>query len=844
MGKSKQYQVWLTGFITSVLMLMCGVLQAEPLRHYRQQIIAYSRTAGMAGADQVEGAFAGFDGEALLVAGGASRAVDFNDYRPMECADTVRVLYNDAAGNGYQIQEFALEKAAAYGACVSVNGGLLCIGGTDGSAPLDDVILIHYDPIEKKISVRNLAELPKAVVYGAAAATGSKVYVFGGSYDLEGRLPNDSIYILDLNEGNGSWETVGMPGYEGSLLATSAVQNDGFGNKIFVFGGIDRRGKEPGYSHNDTVYKIDPAALSSESSAPLPKTGSFCALPVGQSHIFLYPGDSGGDVLVYHAITDTWAAIGEYAGPAELLTAASVLGKTYLVGREEPSDLAVIQAEVTLKNSKFGILDYGCLTVYLVLLVLMGFYFSKREKSTDDFFLGGRRIPYWAAALSLIGTGLSAITYIATPAAAYASDWHRLVPPLLMPIGIFVQIYLMLPFFRRLNVTTAYEYLEYRFSIVIRIFASLSFIVLQLGRMGVVLFLPAIALSASTGMNVVMCILFMGVLCTIYTVLGGIEAVIWTDVIQVIIFYACAVMMLVIILMSLDGGVNEFINTGMEHSKFHIINPGWDLTTTSITVMVMATFANILLPMTDQTIIQRWLTTKDEKSARKAIAMGALIGIPSAVVFFLIGAALFVFYKDNPENLNPVLMTDGIVPWFAVQQLPPGVSGLLIAAIFAASMSSMDSSMNSLATAIVTDFYKRFRTNVSDHGCLILARWLTVVFGAFGTGMALLFASTDIKSLVDLISKYNGLFGGGLAGVFLLGMLTERTNVFGSIVGILVSGAVVYYVQAETAISFFLYFAVGLFACMITGYAASLLTGGKKVAPAGMTVYTLMKESQ
>ena len=168
-------------------------------------------------------------------------------------------------------------------------------------------------------------------------------------------------------------------------------------------------------------------------------------------------------------------------------------------------------------------------------LVVMGFYFSRREKGTDDFFLGGKRIPWWAAGLSIFGTQLSAITFMAIPAKAFATDWLYV----LLTVGILavcpVIIICFLPFFRRLNVTSAYEYLELRFNLPVRLYGSASFLFFQLGRMSIVVLLPAIALSAVTGLNVYMCIIVMGVLCTLYTVLGGIEAVIWTDVIQVIV---------------------------------------------------------------------------------------------------------------------------------------------------------------------------------------------------------------------------------------------------------------------------------------------------------------------
>ena len=198
--------------------------------------------------------------------------------------------------------------------------------------------------------------------------------------------------------------------------------------------------------------------------------------------------------------------------------------------------------------ASFGYINYAVLAAYLTLLVVMGFYFARREKTTDDFFLAGRRIPWWAAGLSIFGTQLSAITYLAMPARAYATDWTLLI----LNIGIFaiapVVIYLYLPFFRRLNITTAYEYLEKRFHVSIRMFGSLSFILFQLGRMGIVILLPALALSAVTGFNIFICIALIGILSTIYTVLGGIEAVIWTDVLQALVLIGGAFVALAIII--------------------------------------------------------------------------------------------------------------------------------------------------------------------------------------------------------------------------------------------------------------------------------------------------------
>ena len=227
--------------------------------------------------------------------------------------------------------------------------------------------------------------------------------------------------------------------------------------------------------------------------------------------------------------------------------------------------------------------------------------------------------------------------------------------------------------------------------------------------------------------------------------------------------------------------------------------------------------------VSDQTVIQRYLTTQDEKKAAKAVLTNAIMSLPGGLLFFVLGVALFVFYKANPGLVHPAIDNDWIFPWFVMQQLPAGVSGLIVAGVFAAAMSSLDSSMNSSAAAILTDFIRRFKSGIGQRRNLMLARILTVAFGALGTGTALLMSRYDIKSLQDTLSAFVGLFIGGLGGLFLLGVLSRRAHGRGALVGLIASAAALYYVTNHTDLHFFLYGEVGLFSCMIVGYLASLI---------------------
>jgi SSS family transporter len=491
----------------------------------------------------------------------------------------------------------------------------------------------------------------------------------------------------------------------------------------------------------------------------------------------------------------------------------------------------------------FGKLNYAVVGAYLAVLVAMGFYFARREKTTDDFFLAGKRIPWWAAGLSIFGTQLSAITYLAMPARAYATDWALLI----LNIGIFViapfVIYLYLPFFRRLNITTAYEYLEKRFHVSIRLFGSLSFVAFQLGRMGIVVLLPALALSAVTGLNVFICIALMGILSTVYTVLGGIEAVIWTDVVQAFVLIGGAFVALGIIISGLDGGFSEFASVAAENGKFNIANLNWDWTSDALIVVIIgAIFTNSLVPYTtDQAVIQRYLTTPDEKQAAKAIWLNGILAIFAGGLFLLVGTGLFVFYKANPQSLAHLEKTDQIFALFIARQMPDGLAGLVMAGIFAAAMSTIDSSMHSISTAITTDFVRRFIPQLSESKYLVFARCLTIALGISGTATAMLLASIEIKYLWDFFLGIMGLLGGTLAGLFMLGIFTQRVGTAHAWIGAVASIGMLLYVKLAMGLNSLLYGAIGSLTCFSVAYLFSMIIPIKIENRTGLNIYNVPK---
>lgn len=475
----------------------------------------------------------------------------------------------------------------------------------------------------------------------------------------------------------------------------------------------------------------------------------------------------------------------------------------------------------------FGTLNWTALAAYLALLVWIGIYCSRKTSSPDGYFLGGRRIPWWAAGLSLFGTLLSAITYLAVPGRAYATDWTLLPVNLCVLVVAPLVAFRYLPVLRRHRLTTVYEFLAIRFGRSIQLFGSAAFVLFQLGRMGIVLLLPALALSAVTGLDLHLCIVLMGLLATLYTVLGGIEAVVWTDVLQTGVLLGGAVLALILLCRGLSEGVVDLVRIGAEADKFRWINPGVDLFTESILVVLLGgLFSNALVPYTsDQTVVQRYLATPDEAAARRSLWLGAIMVLPATLLFLLLGTGLFVYFRQHPDQLTDLASADQILPWFVATQMPAGLAGLVIAGVFAAAMSSLDSSMHSIATSVVTDWLRPGERQRPEREWLGLARRITCGAGAFGTLTALWLASSDITFLWDYFLGLLGLMGGTLAGVMAAAVFVPAASARHVWPGILASVAVVVGLKLLTPIHSLLFGFAGVTTVLAVTVALAGLSG-------------------
>lgn len=488
----------------------------------------------------------------------------------------------------------------------------------------------------------------------------------------------------------------------------------------------------------------------------------------------------------------------------------------------------------------FSWIDIIVIILYFLALLGIGVFFSKRQKNANDYFKGGERIPWWAAGLSLFGTALSAITFMAIPAKAFSTDWSYM----LFNVGIVlvapIIMFIFIPFFRKLDITTAYQYLEIRFNPLIRVICSLAFIIFQVGRMGVVLFLPAIAINIVTGFNIFLCIALMGIFSILYTRMGGIEAVVWTDALQVVILLGGAVFAIFHIVAQIPGGWSETFTIAIDCSKLNLGDCSFDFTNpTAWTVLIATCFTNLTMYGTDQSMVQRYLTTSSKKAAQKSVLTNAMLTIPATIIFFLIGTVLFVFYKTYPTELSPAMENvDAVFPYYIYTKLPKGLIGLLISGIFAAAMSTLSGSMNSAATAFEVDIRPKLfptkraqdaESSDSKERELARAKRTTMIIGVLSLLFAFLMATWDINSLWDEFNTILGLILGSMGGLFFLGMVTKRANAKGALVGMIVSIIVQALVARYTPVYLLLYTTVGFVTCFIVGYVASLFFPTKTV---------------
>lgn len=827
------------------------------------------------------GPFVGVHNDALIVAGGANFPVpegaDLWEVPKVYHAD-VWVLVKK--GKGYEWKTgFKLKQPVGYGMCVSTQAGVVCVGGQTGEVVYKDAFRLEWD--EGELKQVALPPLPEAITGGAGALIGEVMYVAGGQTGMGLDTATKKIWRMDLAAKQPKWEA--LPAWPGPERAFNQMvaQHNGREVCLYLIGG---RRQEPevkgiaGIVSMSDVYEFSPnrhksgkaEAWRKRAAAPKPIMAG-TAVPVGQSHLFVV-GHADGEGLkkiaadqsyekrhagfpkrawAYHTITDTWIDAGPL--PANHVTTPAVKwGDDIIVasGEIKPRVRTRKVWRLTLEAPKknFGPINFIVLVLYLLAMVAVGVWFMRKNKTTDDYFRGGQNIPWWAAACSIYATMLSSLTYVALPALIYSTDWLLYIGMLMIPAVAPLAIYGAMPFFRRIDATSAYEYLGKRFSRPVRLFGSGLFTLFHISRMGIVMALTALALSAVTPLAPWQSVLIMGVLCLVYCTLGGVEAVIWTDTIQTVVLLGGAVICVVYLLGGITGGFGGLLDLAQANDKMKLVQLDFgpdSFTTLALWVIILGGLAQNLSSYTsDQAVVQRYMTTKDTAAAARSIWANGIMAALGALLFFFIGTGLYAFYHSNPGQLNPTIQNDQIFPMFIAAELPVGIAGLIVAGIFAAAQSTVSTSMNSTATTLVTDFLRPFNRCADEAAYLKAAKCLTLVMGVLGTLAGLIFISPEIRSLMSEYFKVIGMFMGALGGLFLLGIITTRAHAQGAFIGLLGGVAVMIFVWRATDANGFLYSFIGITSCLLIGYVASAVLPAKANDLENLTLHTLtQKES-
>ena len=807
----------------------------------------------------VAAAFIGTSSDAVIIAGGS----DFPDAFPWEGG---KKFYSDGiwlikkSASGYEcvpVDDARLPRPLAGGVSASLNGSLYCFGGSDGVTPSADVLRLTVSG--KSVKVETVASLPEGFTPAAAAPYSGKIYVHGAIGQ------ENALYAY--NPSNNTWTPLlACPSRVISEGACLIQKHNGRENAMYLIGG---RGTDKTGLHIATnVWEYLPTHNEWNKKAAFVSEGKpvnlmySSAVAYGSGHILVFGGDDGvefikrmelekaqateelrdaflshqgfsNDIFAYHPITDTWVTIDEAENPLPAVTTAVNFGGDIIIpsGEARPGVRTdeILVFKVTDKVS-FGWLNYTVIILYLAGMLGIGFYFSRKEKSTEQFFKGGSNIPWWVAGVSIFATALSAITFLSIPAKAYSADWNMFMFNMAIIMIVPIVIHFYIPFFRKLKVASAYQYLEERFSTAVRYLASTFFCIFMFARVAVVLFLPSLALNAVTGLDIYLCIFLMGVVTIIYCTMGGIEAVVWGDFIQGIILVGGALLCLFWIVSGVDGGFTTIMDVAIDDQKFKILDFSLDPTKPVLWIAILGGIANQLLTYTsDQSVIQRYITVKDTSDTKKGLWLNGILSIPIAFIFFGIGTGLYVFFKQNPDLLAVTMSnSDSIFPHYIMCKLPAGVAGLLIAAIFAAAMSTLSSNINSASTVMTEDFYSKWGRNVTDAKKMTFAKVSGIVVGGLGIVMAIALATFDIASLWDQFNFFLGLLTSGLGGLFMMGIFTKRIGPKAAFTGFAGSIVVLLLCNGYTHITVVLYGLIGLVSCFFIGWISSFIYGYNK----------------
>ena len=804
---------------------------------------------------QRAGMFVGQSGGALIVGGGLDESgrPSADVFVQTDSGWKKSVLKQPVAFSGFVWATFA-EKLGGF-------SKLFIAGGVTKDGLSDKVLSLEWR--DGRLQQNELPPLPQAV---ALAGLGffedqkqEQLYVVGGTTSLTAGFASQKLFRYTFNAAtNSGWQELPpLPG-EGRLLPGVIC----FYNDVHVFGGftISRTNGQTIYAPTKAAqayrwHVIDGTTFSGwRDLSPLPEA---VAAPVvfmtGQVHaglaggytrpftgnLFqLKPAAESSAIQIYHNVTDTWVEKGKL--PEALAGATAIQnGKLTLLGTTESGatvayDLAIRR---TVKSLRWQ--DYAGLLTYFGVVAFVGIWFTRKQSGAEGLALGDRKIPWWMAGISMFASAASSISFMAIPALAFRTSIMWALPSLMLIPLFFLEAYVLYPLIRKLEITSTFEYLERRFHPSLRYIASAQAIALQtFGRMNMVLLLPALAIAAVTGMNVYASVLLMGVLTTIYSAKGGMKAVVLTEVIQGLTMVVGISLIVILAITGLPHGWKSFVEVDTHFQKFDLGIWSLDYTMPIIWILILTPLFNKLAFAADAPTVQRVFATP-LKDVRKLALIFLCFSVFISFAVNFAGVSVFAYFHQHPGELDPAMTNDQIIPLYIVQRLPVGIAGLIIASLFAAAMSALAGSMNTVSILFTEDFYRKVKKNATDRERLLTMRIASIVGGVAATITALYMAKLNQRSLFQTWNELFALLGGGFLGIYILGTYTHRANAIGAFTGAIASIGVTLWLKYFTAVHWYFYTPGAVIACVVIGYVVSLLTPPPKHSLAGLTIFDM-----
>lgn len=495
----------------------------------------------------------------------------------------------------------------------------------------------------------------------------------------------------------------------------------------------------------------------------------------------------------------------------------------------------------------FTWIDLIILVVYLAAVLIIGLVFAKKEMKGKEYFKGDGTIPWWVTSVSIFATLLSPISFLSLAGNSYAGTWLMWFAQLGMLLAIPLTIRYFLPVYAKLDIDTAYHYLELRFgSKGLRVLGAIMFIVYQIGRMSIIMYLPCMVLSALTNIPVNVLIIMMGVIAIIYSYTGGLKSVLWTDFIQGAVLIVGVTGACIYLISSLNGGLSDVFSAFWTEHKFIAPDqPIFDanLLRDSIFLMIFGAGLNTMGSyVSSQDIVQRFTTTTDTKKLNKMMLANGALSIFIATIFYLIGTALYVFYQQNP--LPPAAAQDQIFASYIAFELPVGITGILLAAIYAAAQSTLSTGLNSVASCWALDIMTPLsKKEISFEKQTKIGQYVSLFVGIFSILVAMLLAAGGVTSAYEWFNGFMGLVLGILVGIFILGVFFKKANTFGAVCGFIASSAVMILVKYfATDVSIWSYSFISIAVSLIVGYSCSLIYRKVKHITATAPAFTVIHD--